>query len=199
MLERRHKNALRTMNSEKKRLPGREGAPRIPILVVWLLVIIAALGIWDLILDAAINESAIHIAIEIAFVLLCLASAAYLGAAWWRAERTLLRVRTALREKRDERDEWRRRADEARRGLGLAIEAQLDAWGLTPVEKETAMLVLRGFSHKEIAGLRDRSERTVRQHAVSVYKKSGLSGRAELSAFFLEDLLFAPDEGSTPQ
>jgi hypothetical protein len=29
----------------------------------------------------------------------------------------------------------------------------------------------------------------VRQHAVSVYRKSGLSGRAELAAFFLEDLL----------
>jgi hypothetical protein len=30
---------------------------------------------------------------------------------------------------------------------------------------------------------------TVRQHAVAVYRKSGLAGRAELSAFFLEDLL----------
>lgn len=187
------------MNYTKKTLPGWGPTPRIPIIVAWLLVIIAALGLWDLILDVAIKESGIHIAVEIAFVLLCLASAAYLGAAWWRAERSLLRVRKALREKRDERNEWRRRADEARRGLGLAIDAQLDAWGLTPVEKETAMLVLRGFSHKEIAGLRDRSERTVRQHAVSVYKKSGLSGRAELSAFFLEDLLFAPDESSPSQ
>jgi len=35
----------------------------------------------------------------------------------------------------------------------------------------------------------ERSERTVRQHAVAVYRKSGLAGRAELSAFFLEDLL----------
>jgi hypothetical protein len=31
-----------------------------------------------------------------------------------------------------------------------------------------------------------RSERTVRQHAVSIYQKSGLGGRAELAAFFLE-------------
>jgi hypothetical protein len=29
----------------------------------------------------------------------------------------------------------------------------------------------------------------VRQHAVAVYRKSGLAGRAELAAFFLEDLL----------
>jgi hypothetical protein len=29
----------------------------------------------------------------------------------------------------------------------------------------------------------------VRQHAAAVYKKGELSGRAELSAFFLEDLM----------
>jgi hypothetical protein len=34
----------------------------------------------------------------------------------------------------------------------------------------------------------------VRQHAVSVYRKSGLAGRAELSAFFLEDLLLPMDQ-----
>jgi hypothetical protein len=33
---------------------------------------------------------------------------------------------------------------------------------------------------------------TVRQHAVSVYEKSGLQGRAELAAFFLEDV-FLPN------
>jgi hypothetical protein len=29
----------------------------------------------------------------------------------------------------------------------------------------------------------------VRQHAVSVYQKAGLGGRAELAAFFLQDLM----------
>ena len=37
--------------------------------------------------------------------------------------------------------------------------------------------------------MRDASERTVRQQALAVYAKSGLGGRAELAAFFLEDLL----------
>ena len=32
------------------------------------------------------------------------------------------------------------------------------------------------------------SARTVRQHAVAAYRKAGLSGRAELAAFFLRDL-----------
>ena len=47
----------------------------------------------------------------------------------------------------------------------------------------------KGRSHKQIAYATGRSERTVRQHAVSVYHKSGLNGRAELAAFFLEDIL----------
>lgn len=37
------------------------------------------------------------------------------------------------------------------------------------------------------------SERTIRAQARSIYAKAGLSGRAALSAFFLEDLL-APIE-----
>jgi DNA-binding NarL/FixJ family response regulator len=69
------------------------------------------------------------------------------------------------------------------------MDRQFDEWALTPAEKETALFLLKGYSHKEVASLTRRSERTVRQHAVSVYRKSGLSGRAELAAFFFEDML----------
>ena len=62
-------------------------------------------------------------------------------------------------------------------------------WNLTPAERKIALLLLKGYGHKEIATLLGRSERTIRQHAVAVYRKSNLSGRAELAAFFLEDLL----------
>jgi hypothetical protein len=39
----------------------------------------------------------------------------------------------------------------------------------------------------------DRSERTVRRHAASAYRKSGLAVRAGPSAFFLEHLLLPTD------
>lgn len=52
-----------------------------------------------------------------------------------------------------------------------------------------ALLLLKGFSHKEVAGLRGPAERTVRQQALAVYRKSNLNGRASLAAYFLEDLL----------
>jgi len=54
---------------------------------------------------------------------------------------------------------------------------------------KVAFGLLKGHSHKQIANLTQRSERTVRQHAVAVYGKSGLTGRAELAAFFLEGLM----------
>jgi DNA-binding CsgD family transcriptional regulator len=68
------------------------------------------------------------------------------------------------------------------------------------MERQVAMLLLKGLGHKEAAIVLDRSERPVRQHAVSVYRKSGLSGRAELAAFFIEDLLLPMDrEGEQEQ
>jgi len=53
--------------------------------------------------------------------------------------------------------------------------------------------MLKGLSHKRIARDSDTSERTVRQHAVAIYRKSGLSGRAALAGFFLESLLLPED------
>jgi DNA-binding CsgD family transcriptional regulator len=73
--------------------------------------------------------------------------------------------------------------------LHLLLEGVLDRWGLTPAERQVALLLLEGLSHAEAARVRDTSERTVRQQVHEVYSKAGLSGRSELAAFFLEDLL----------
>jgi DNA-binding CsgD family transcriptional regulator len=89
---------------------------------------------------------------------------------------------------------WRSEARTYLNGLGEAIEAQFSRWSLTDAEREVALLLLKGLSHKEIATVRAVSERTIREQARAVYAKSGLTGRAGLSAFFLEDLL-APIEG----
>jgi DNA-binding CsgD family transcriptional regulator len=69
------------------------------------------------------------------------------------------------------------------------MENQLDRWGLTVAEKEVSFLLLKGLSNKEIAEVRKTSAQTVRSQTNAIYTKSGLSGRSELSAFFLEDLL----------
>jgi DNA-binding CsgD family transcriptional regulator len=89
---------------------------------------------------------------------------------------------------------WRDEARTFLNGLGEAIEAQFARWNLTEAEREVALLLLKGFSLKEIAALRATSERTIRSQARSLYAKAGITGRASLSAFFLEDLL-APANG----
>jgi len=89
---------------------------------------------------------------------------------------------------------WRTEARTYLNGLGEAIETQFSRWNLTEAEREVALLLLKGLSLKEVATVRAVSERTVREQARSIYSKAGLTGRAALSAFFLEDLL-APIEG----
>ena len=89
---------------------------------------------------------------------------------------------------------WRSESRTLLNGLGQAIDAQFTRWSLTDAEREVALLLLKGLSTKEIAAVRAGSERTVREHARAIYSKAGLTGRAALSAFFLEDLL-APIEG----
>lgn len=84
---------------------------------------------------------------------------------------------------------WRSESRTLLTGLGQAIDAQFTRWSLTDAEREVALLLLKGLSSKEIAAVRSGSERTVREHARAVYSKAGLTGRAALSAFFLEDLL----------
>ena len=55
-------------------------------------------------------------------------------------------------------------------------------------EKDIALLLIKGLSMKEISALRGSSDATVRQQSASVYKKSKLDNRNQLSSYFLEDL-----------
>jgi DNA-binding CsgD family transcriptional regulator len=159
-----------------------------------LLAAIAAFGAIDLLLDQPATIFSLHVLFEASFICLCLGGVAYLWRGWRGANAELAGSQQALRAREVERDRWRDEATRLLAGLGAAIEAQFERWGLTPAEKEVALLLLKGLGHKEAAGVLDRSERTVRQHAIAVYRKSGLAGRAELAAFFLEDLLL-PQQG----
>jgi DNA-binding CsgD family transcriptional regulator len=143
----------------------------------------------DLFLDAPDSWRSPHVLFELTLIAGALSIAVLLWRGWSRSERTLTETKHALAERSVERDASRASAEAALAGLGKAIDERFSAWGLTPVEREIALLVLKGHSHKQIAYTTGRSERTVRQHAVAVYHKSGLNGRAELAAFFLEDIL----------
>lgn len=171
--------------------------PSQPFIVV-LLLTIAAGGVVDLVLDAPASLWSFHVLFELVFVSVCLGSAGILATAAQRAQRAHRQTRAALKQKQGELDAWRSRAQRLLHGLGIEIDRQLRSWGLSPAEREAALLILKGYRTKEIAELLGKSERTVRQHCSAGYKKSGLSGRAELSAFFLEDLLLPlAEQGGT--
>jgi DNA-binding NarL/FixJ family response regulator len=148
----------------------------------------------DLLLDAPESWLTPHVILEVSLLALTLGVSLFLWRGWAHSERSLERVRRSLAEREAEREMWRRGARSMLAGLGREIDRQFHQWGLTPAEREVSLLLIKGFSHKDIATLTGRSERTTRQHAGSAYRKAGLAGRAELAAYFLEDLLLPEEE-----
>lgn len=157
-------------------------------------VLIATLLCIDYLVSSASRDLRLHAVVELTLMAVAVTAGAV---AWWRfvvvrgRERALI---GDLDRARAEGERWKRDAGEFLRGLGAAIDAQFERWRLSVAEREVALLLLKGLAHKEIAEVRGTSEKTVRQQALALYRKAGLSGRAELSAFFLEDLLLPASE-----
>lgn len=171
-----------------------ESLHRLRFLLLVTLLFIAVGGVTDLILDQPESLLSLHVLFESGLILGALTMAVVLWIGWWRAEKAAGELRRSLEEQKAERDAWSRKAQSALEGLGSAIQAQFQEWGLSEAEGEVALMLMKGHSHKSIARLTERSPQTVRQHASSVYRKSGLAGRAELAAFFLEDLMLPRKE-----
>jgi DNA-binding CsgD family transcriptional regulator len=158
------------------------------ILAIALLSIIVG-GTADLMMDQPERWLSFHVVFETLMIAGALVMATTLWLGWWRSAHTAASLRESLALQRAERDAWKASAQAALEGLGRAIDEQFRSWGLTPAEREVALMLLKGYEHKEIAALTGRSERTARQHAGVVYEKAGLAGRAELAAYFLHDLM----------
>ncbi|MFN8392350.1 MAG: LuxR C-terminal-related transcriptional regulator [Bdellovibrionota bacterium] len=165
-----------------------------------VLLVIAIFTLVDLVGDKIDGAPWSHVLSELALVVVASGLAAYL---FKRAQEPLVRKNRLLEREltraREDAVNWQNATRELRLGLSEAITKQFEEWKLSEAEQEIALLLLKGLSHKEIAEVRSTSEQTVRQQAGSLYNKSNLSGRNELSAFFLEDLLVAPvRKGETP-
>jgi DNA-binding NarL/FixJ family response regulator len=137
-----------------------------------------------------------HVMFETLMIAAALVLATTLWLGWWRSAHSAAELRVSLAAQRNERDAWKANAQAALEGLGHAIDAQFTIWNLTPTEREVALMLLKGYGHKQIAALTGRGERTVRQHAGTVYEKARLAGRAELAAFFLHDLMLPEEQRS---
>jgi len=161
-----------------------------------ILLGITALLAWDLATDRAVrNVSTAHLVVEGLAALGTLSAAAWVLSTLRRHRQEVQRLRGDLAMSKAEADRWRGEASELLQGLSHAIDHQFDRWDLSPAEREVALLLLKGLSTRDIADLRETREATVRQQAQGVYRKANLEGRAELAAFFLEDLLAPSTHG----
>lgn len=177
--------------------PDAAGGPRIALVLATIFLVVVVGGVIDLILDRPTTLLSLHVAFEVLMVTLSLGAAAYLAFGWYATQSRLAETVERSEQERKEREEWQHRASELLEGLGAAISDQFDAWDLTPTERKVGLMILKGLSHKRIARLTETSERTVRQHAVAIYSKGNLAGRAELAGFFLEPLLLPEERGAT--
>lgn len=102
--------------------------------------------------------------------------------------------RSKLEQVQKENEEFRRANEAALGNMWKGIVAQFQSWKLSAVEAQVAEHLVRGYSMKQIAAMLGKSERTVRNQARAVYEKSGMTGRNDLAAFFVQEVVGETDE-----
>jgi len=157
--------------------------------IAGVLALIALLAGIDVAVDLRQGVTLWHVLAEAMVAVAACFGAFHLLRGAWQLRRRLDAQGRDFSAFRQEAEAWRSGSRKYLDGLSHSISLQLDQWQLTAAEKEVAFLLLKGLSLKEIAVARRTTEKTARVQSSAVYTKSGLGGRSELSAFFLEDLL----------
>ncbi len=158
-------------------------------LLLILLLVVAVASVSDLMDDLAHGFDVLHLAGEVAALLLAACAVAWLLRERRRQDAQLTALRAELAEAAEHVANSDAATQAQRRQLGEFINAQFATWRLTDSEREVGWLLLKGLSLKEVADLRSTLEKTVRQQASSIYQKAGVSGRHAFAAWFLEDYL----------
>jgi len=161
------------------------------IKTLWIIGLVAGMVFvaTDLVADHTAGGTWPHLLSECLVLILLIAMLAYSLKQWWGFRKKYSDMNRQFLLAHEEARLWQQKHQQQIQGLSQAIEEQMKKWALTESEQEVALLLIKGLSHKEIADARNSAEKTTRAQATAVYQKSGLNGRAELAAFFLEDLL----------
>jgi len=154
-----------------------------------ILLIIMCLNFIDVVTDISLGVPLDHILLESLIVIASGIGAIFLIKNMYALTSDIARLKQALLVSDDK---FRNISDEmksARHEYSAVIHSQFEQWSLTPSEQEVAMLLLKGLSFKEISGVRNTKEKTVRQQASVIYSKASVEGRHEFAAWFLEDFM----------
>jgi DNA-binding CsgD family transcriptional regulator len=69
------------------------------------------------------------------------------------------------------------------------LDAHFDDWGLTPSERDVALMAIKGLSIADMARLRETKDGTIKAQCNAVYRKAGVTGRPQLLSVFIEELM----------
>ena len=154
-----------------------------PIFVFLFLLLLVGLDIWSDHQEGAEPE---HLLIEFSILLTC-ACAAFFQLSKWSAfkERNKKHIDGLNQQVSDLEKSLEVYREEYRDGVRKTFET----WTLTSAESEVAVFLLKGMSLKEISEVRKSHESTIRSQCTSIYKKSNLSGRSQLSSYFLDGII----------
>lgn len=150
-----------------------------------LLLAIAALGCVDLLFDWK-GIGLLHAAVEGLAILLCICLLALL---WFQVEKSVKISESHRRQAEQEFREFKLRNRQTLDQFRSALHEQFGRWDFSDAEIRVAEGLIRGYSLREIAARAGRSVKTVQNQSTAIYQKSGMTGRADLSAFFLSDMI----------
>ena len=158
------------------------------ILIVIFAIVVAASGA-DLAADLSHGATTEHVAKEAVTVTMSIFAIAWMLLGLHRQKLEIYALQKELEGLEKPQASPKKYVLDARKKLGDVVTQQFSEWKLTDSEADVGWLMLKGLSLKEIAMVRSTLEKTVRQQASSIYKKSGVQGRHAFSAWFIEDIL----------
>ena len=158
------------------------------VLIAMLLTVIV-INTTDFIKDISQNDEWLHIWLEILTVFLSVWGIIMLIQMINNRSKELSVLHQRIEQTENDLELSHSKLKEIGREYSKYLHKQFEVWELTPSEKEVALILLKGLSFKEIAEVRNTKEKTVRQQASTIYRKSKVSGRHEFSAWFFEDML----------
>jgi len=159
------------------------------LVVIVVLAVVGIANLYDLVIDLSYGTTTGHLVAEALMIVMSLSVIIWLLLNLHLQKKELEQIRQEIAEAKNRRFQTGAEGQEVRSKLSEIIRQQFQNWQLTGGEQEVALLLLKGLSFKEIAAVRDTHEKTVRQQASAVYKKSGVNGRHAFSAWFIEDFL----------
>ncbi len=159
------------------------------LILILMLLIVIVINTTDFLKDILHKDEWLHIALEIMTVFLSIWGIVMLVQAIKGRIQEIENLNQKVVDVENDLELTHSKLKQIGQEYSKYIHKQFDVWDLTQSEKEVALALLKGLSFKEIAEIRNTKEKTVRQQASTIYRKSRVTGRHEFSAWFFEDML----------